>query len=86
MKRIFMGKRSLLGVAAILLVLSAGVVTATQLSAHLAPVVAGVIHSCVNNASGEINIVDANENCKGNRSPLDWNDVGPEGPAGADGA
>ena len=85
-KRIFRSKRWFLGVAALLLVLSVGVVTATQLSAHLGSVVASVIHSCVNNASGQINIVDANENCKGNRSPLDWNAVGPAGATGADGA
>ncbi len=30
------------------------------------------IHSCVNNASGEIKIVDPNDTCKNNWTPLDW--------------
>lgn len=41
-----------------------------------------VIHSCVNTSSGEIKIVGANEACRNNHSPLDWNAQGPQGPAG----
>lgn len=41
-----------------------------------------IIHSCVNNQSGDIKI---GEDCKNNWSPLDWNGVGPQGPQGPSG-
>ena len=43
------------------------------------------IHSCVNNSSGTIKIVGANDNCNNNESALDWNITGVAGPAGAEG-
>jgi hypothetical protein len=36
-----------------------------------------LIHSCVNNKSGEIKIIDASETCSKNWSPLDWNKQAP---------
>ena len=45
----------------------------------------GLIHACVNTNSGEIKIVDADDRCKNNWTPLDWNAVGPRGPEGPEG-
>src|SRR3990172_1289184 len=45
-----------------------------------------LIHACVNNNSGEIKIVGANETCRQNETPLDWNIQGPPGPQGIQGA
>ena len=44
-----------------------------------------VIHSCVNNNSGEIKIADAGDKCKGNSDSLDWNAIGPQGDQGIQG-
>ena len=41
-----------------------------------------LVHACVNHSSGSIKIVDADDRCKKNWTPLDWNLVGPEGPQG----
>ncbi|MEK7777146.1 MAG: hypothetical protein AAB303_00785 [Chloroflexota bacterium] len=76
----------------LVLILAAGVAV---VSAHGGSVNPGVIHTCVNTASGEFKVVDASAVCKNGQSPLDWNAVGPQGPqgdqgpigpAGADGA
>ena len=40
------------------------------------------IHSCVNNGSGELKVVGANERCRRNWAALDWNVQGPQGPEG----
>ena len=69
-------------IGALVLVALLVAVVATRVSAHLGPVVPGQIHACVNNASGEIKIVDANATCTGNQSPLDWNAQGLQGPQG----
>jgi hypothetical protein len=45
-----------------------------------------VIHSCVNNNSGEIKITDSSDKCKGNSDSLDWNAIGPQGEKGDTGA
>jgi hypothetical protein len=45
----------------------------------------GIIHSCVNEASGTIKIVDANESCHYNWDSLDWNMSGPQGVPGVAG-
>jgi hypothetical protein len=42
----------------------------------------GIIHSCVNEASGTIKIVDANDSCHYNWDSLDWNMSGPQGVPG----
>jgi hypothetical protein len=55
-------------------------------SAHGGPPATGIIHSCVNNSSGEIKIVAEDATCNGNRSPLDWNAQGVPGEDGEDGA
>ena len=44
-----------------------------------------LIHACVNNSSGTIKIVGANDECKKNESALDWNQTGIQG-RGAAGA
>ena len=56
-----------------------------RLMAHGGPVEGQVIHSCVNNNSGEIKIADAGDKCKGNSDSLDWNAIGPQGDQGIQG-
>lgn len=43
------------------------------------------IHSCVQNVSGNLRIVDPGGDCKSNEVALDWNGQGPVGPPGAPG-
>jgi hypothetical protein len=43
------------------------------------------IYACVNNSSGTIKIVGANDTCKNNETKLQWNTEGPQGPAGPTG-
>ena len=49
------------------------------------PANAQVIHACVNNSSGDMNIVPAGATCPRNSSPLSWNVAGPPGPPGQGG-
>lgn len=44
-----------------------------------------VIHSCVNDATGEVVIVDRSDTCDAGWSPLDWNGKGPRGTQGPPG-
>jgi hypothetical protein len=44
-----------------------------------------LIHSCVNDNSGTIQIVGADEECGNNESALDWNQTGIQGPPGPQG-
>jgi hypothetical protein len=44
-----------------------------------------VIHACVNNHSGTVQIVDSPDDCQQNWSPLNWNQQGPAGTDGMDG-
>ena len=44
----------------------------------------GVIYACVNNATGAVRIVN-NAKCSPGETPLQWNIVGPQGPAGPQG-
>jgi hypothetical protein len=64
-------------------IVSLGVVT--LVGAHPDGPGGEVIHACVNNSSGAINIVGADDDCRANESPLDWNSEGPEGPQGPEG-
>ncbi len=43
---------------------------------------AGTIRACVTTNSGAIKIVGASESCKNNETLLEWNIMGPQGPAG----
>jgi hypothetical protein len=45
-----------------------------------------VIHACVDDATGVIEIVNPNDHCGAGESPLDWNGRGPRGPRGVPGA
>ena len=54
--------------------------SATLVSAHGGNI--ALIHSCVNNTSGEIKIIAANANCPSNYRALDWNIQGPAGQQG----
>jgi|ERR1043165_531894 len=52
----------------------------TYVSAHGGNI--ALIHSCVNNTSGEIKIIAATANCPSNYHSLDWNIQGPAGQQG----
>ncbi len=52
------------------ILLGAGLVTIV--SAHNGPLATGTIHSCVNNSSGTIHIIDASGTCAANELALDW--------------
>jgi hypothetical protein len=54
--------------------------SATFVSAHGGNI--ALIHSCVNNTSGEIKIISANATCPSNYRALDWNIQGPAGQQG----
>ena len=71
-----------------LILVAVGIATfgaVTLAGAHGAGPTNAVIHSCVNNSSGEIKIVGATEVCKNNMSPLDWNGTGIQGATGPQG-
>ncbi|HET7235758.1 MAG TPA: hypothetical protein VFK59_04915 [Actinomycetota bacterium] len=44
-----------------------------------------VIHACVDDQTGAIEVVGANDNCGAGESPLDWNGKGPKGAQGPPG-
>lgn len=44
-----------------------------------------VIHACVDDQTGAIQIVGGNDHCGAGESPLDWNGKGPKGPQGPPG-
>src|SRR6266850_1843795 len=46
----------------------------------------GVIYACVNNSSGTIHMVTADDTCKANEVALSWNQQGPAGDKGPQGA
>ena len=65
-------------VAFVVILLS--LVSVTYVSAHGGNT--ALIHSCVNNTSGEIKIIAATANCPSNYHSLDWNIQGPAGQQG----
>ena len=61
---------------------------ATIAGAHPGGPGTDVIHSCVNNSSGAIKVVGADQMCGNNETPVDWNQqgiAGIEGPKGEKG-
>lgn len=47
----------------------------------------GVIHSCYKNSTGSLKVIDsASQSCASGETALTWNQTGPQGPAGANGA
>lgn len=73
----------LLWVGAVLIALFGGMVAVTGVLAHGGN--STLIHACVNNNSGAIQIVGPNGTCNNGSSPLDWNQQGPPGPQGPQG-
>lgn len=63
-----------------LAVILLSLVSVTYASAHGGNT--ALIHSCVNNTSGEIKIIAATANCPSNYHSLDWNIQGPAGAQG----
>lgn len=66
--------------AVVFIVVQISLLSVTLVSAHGGNTT--LIHSCVNNTSGEIKIVGANANCPSNYRALDWNVQGPAGQQG----
>src|ERR1044071_4922396 len=64
----------------VLNVILISLVSVTYVSAHGGNT--ALIHSCVNNTSGEIKIIAATANCPSNYRSLDWNIQGPAGQQG----
>ncbi|HKG53610.1 MAG TPA: hypothetical protein VKB04_05080, partial [Anaerolineales bacterium] len=68
----------------VLAVILVSLLSATLVSAHGGNT--ALIHSCVNNTSGEIKIIAATANCPSNYRALDWNiqgSAGQQGPIGS---
>lgn len=68
------------GILAVVVILSGGVIGVKQAQAHGGD--PSLIHSCVNNHSGEVHIVAPDGTCRRNWTPTDWSITGPQGPAG----
>lgn len=72
-----------------MVLLALGALLGTGLSgvvkAHVGDVASGVIHSCINNGSGTIRVIDPLDTCNANDMAVDWNAVGPQGPEGPQG-
>src|SRR6266487_5732859 len=64
----------------VLAVILVSLLSVTLVSAHGGNT--ALIHSCVNNTSGEIKIIAATANCPSNYHSLDWNIQGPAGQQG----
>ena len=88
-RRMVTSKWPLLGIAAIVIVALAGALVTTQIGAHGGD--PDLIHSCINNASGEVKIIGPDDTCKKNWTAVDWStsgapgEPGPAGPAGPEG-
>lgn len=72
-------------VPVVLLAMLLVLIVANQVSAHSEAPESGVIHTCVNNNSGELKIVGDDESCKKNQESVDWNIQGIPGEDGEDG-
>ena len=85
-RRMVTGKWPLLGIAAVVIVALAGALVTTQIGAHGGD--PDLLHSCINNASGEVKIIGPNDACQKNWTAVDWSTSGapgepdPAGPAG----
>ena len=85
-RRMVTSKWPLLGIAAIVIVALAGALVTTQIGAHGGD--PDLLHSCINNASGEVKIIGPNDACQKNWTAVDWStsgapgEPGPAGPAG----
>src|SRR4051794_39492743 len=55
-------------------------------SAPAAVAAGSTVYACVNNLSGQVQIVSAGATCANNSSLISWNVVGPTGPQGPAGA
>ena len=69
----YFAKSLLWASAALVVVAIMGSLVSSQLAAHGGNGATNIIHACVNSNSGAIRIVDANDTCRNNESPLDWN-------------
>ena len=71
------------GVGAAVLVVLLGAGAATLTSADGGD--SNLIHACVNNGSGQVQIVGPDDACRRNWTATDWNITGPQGPQGEQG-
>ena len=94
-RAIMFKKWTFMGLVAVVMMATLGVVLATQIRAHDGndPV---QIHACVNdvgddddNGGGKVRIIGPDDECKNNETAVDWSiegDAGPQGPQGAAGS
>ena len=81
MKALRFSARSIsLAVAVLILAVMLTGVASVRLSAQNGE--ASVVHSCLKKKGGELKIIGADEDCKKNETPLEWNLQGPSGPQG----
>lgn len=45
----------------------------------------GVINGCYKSSGGDLKVIDSSASCASGYKPLNWNQAGPQGPAGANG-
>jgi hypothetical protein len=76
-----MRKRYIVCAVALPLLTTAGVYAVNRLEAS-----DGKIHACVRVGTGEVRIVDTSSDCRNNEAYISWNEVGPAGAPGAQGA
>ena len=69
------------GAAVLVVLLGAGAVTLTSADGGDS----NLIHACVNNGSGQVQIVGPDDACRRNWTATDWNITGPQGPQGEQG-
>jgi len=81
MSRLRLGRLAVAAAAVAVFALAAGVAYATI------PDSSGVIHSCYDNSTGNLRVIDTSvtASCKNSEMALNWNQTGPQGPAGPPG-
>jgi hypothetical protein len=68
--------------AAVLVAIIAAVLVGAGIAYASIPGPDGVIHACYKNSDGSLKAIDSAANCPNGYTPLNWNQTGPQGPAG----
>ena len=76
-----MSRRGIVVVAVVAIVVTA---LATAVYASI-PGPGGIINGCRKNSDGSLKVIDSAATCGNGYTALDWNQTGPQGPAGANG-
>jgi hypothetical protein len=67
-------------------VVGVGATGGTAWAAGLIPGADGVINACYNSTNGNLRVVKQGQKCRTHEKVLSWNQTGPQGPAGPQGA